>query len=77
MILTIHNLAETYKCLPSEVLARASTLDLYVMDVATQWRNYQHEQQEGRTKEKSSKTLNAGLSIEQMRAMMERARQTA
>ena len=74
MILTIHNLAETYKCLPSEVLARANTLDLYVMDVATQWRNYQHEQQEGRSSQRASQSLNAGLSIEQMKAMMERAR---
>lgn len=43
MILTVHNLAENYKCLPSEVLHRATTFDLYVLDVHTKWVKYQHQ----------------------------------
>lgn len=73
MILTIDNIAYRYKILPTEVLERGTTFDLYVIDIATKWRNYQQEKQEGKTGSTST-TLNAGLSIEQMRAMMERAR---
>lgn len=48
MILSIHNLAENYKCLPTEVLERATTFDLYVLDVHTRWLKYQHERQTGK-----------------------------
>jgi hypothetical protein len=72
MILSIHNLAESYKCLPTEVLERATTFDLYVLDVHTRWVKYQHEQatakQEGRNAQRVPK-----LSQEQLRAMMARS----
>ena len=41
MILTIDTLAERYKMLPSEVLSRSTTFDLYVMDAAMSYHNYQ------------------------------------
>jgi hypothetical protein len=79
MILTVHNLAENYKCLPSEVLARATTFDLYVLDVHTKWVKYQHEQEKIR-QGNSSGTDTAQtfkqpkLSQKQLIAMMERSR---
>jgi hypothetical protein len=44
MIITLDNLATRYHCLPSEALERSSTFDLHVMDIATRWANYQHEE---------------------------------
>lgn len=41
MILTIDTLAERYKMLPSEVMSRSTTFDLYVMDAAMSYHNYQ------------------------------------
>lgn len=49
MVLTLHNLAEKYKCLPSEALERGNTLDLYVLDVSTKWQLYQQAKAEGKT----------------------------
>lgn len=43
MILTVNNLAKTYKLLPSEVMERGNTFDLYVMDIATRYEKYQHQ----------------------------------
>lgn len=43
MILTVHNLAKTYKLLPSEVLGRASTFDLYVLDTFHRYSKYQED----------------------------------
>lgn len=45
MVLTVHNLAETYKCLPSRVMEQATTFDLYVLDVHTKWVKYQQQEQ--------------------------------
>lgn len=43
MILTIDTLAERYKMLPSEVMARSTTFDLYIMDAAMSYHNYQNK----------------------------------
>ena len=48
MVLTLHNLAEKYKCLPSEALQRGNTFDLYVLDISTKWMNYQQDKAEGK-----------------------------
>lgn len=40
MLLALHNLAESYKVLPSEALDRASTFDLYVLDLHLKYNNY-------------------------------------
>jgi len=37
MIITLDNLASRYNCLPSEALAKATTLDLHVLDVSARW----------------------------------------
>jgi hypothetical protein len=62
--LTLDNLAKRYGCLPSDVWARADTLDLYVLDVSSQWSKHQNEQEDlrrqGKTMlgKKSRKPLN-------------------
>lgn len=47
-------MAERYKLLPSELLARASTLDLFIMDAAVSYHNYQHKKQNGQVAEQYS-----------------------
>jgi hypothetical protein len=49
MILTVNNLAKTYKLLPSEVLERASTFDLFVLDVATRYTRHQQDIADGKS----------------------------
>lgn len=47
MILSLDNLAHRYHMLPSEALERATSFDLYVLDVSSKWVQYQHEHAEG------------------------------
>lgn len=49
MLLTLDNLAHRYNCLPSEALGRATTFDLYVLDVSARYSKYQNEIQDGGT----------------------------
>lgn len=71
MILTINNLAKTYGLLPTEVLARATTFDLYVLDVSARWQQHQHEQITGK---KSFTRPPPKLSEREMLDMLKRAR---
>lgn len=48
LVVSIHNLAHTYGLLPSEVMSRATTFDLYALDVATKHSKYQQEKYEGK-----------------------------
>jgi hypothetical protein len=41
----LDSLAERYGLLPGEVLARASTFDLWVFDISTSYRKLQHDRQ--------------------------------
>jgi hypothetical protein len=68
MILTVHNLAKTYKLLPSEALGRASTFDLYVLDVFHRYSKYQEARQQGKAPPAQQ------LSVQQMKAMIEQAK---
>ena len=43
MIMMIDGLAKRYGLLPSEVLNKSNTLDLYVMDIALSFENYHHK----------------------------------
>ena len=74
MILSIHNLAENYKCLPTEVLERATTFDLYVLDVHTKWVKYQHEQEKARRDGHKVIPKAPRLSQQQMLDMIKRTR---
>lgn len=71
MILTLNNLAERYKCLPSEALAKGSTLDLYVLDVSTKWSKRQQDIADGKIQD------DHGLSPQQMQAMLDNVRKGA
>jgi hypothetical protein len=42
-ILQIDGLGKRYGMLPSEVLSRGNTFDLYIMDCALTFENYQHK----------------------------------
>lgn len=68
MILTLNNLAEKYKCLPSEALARGNTLDLYVLDISTKWVKYQNDKAEGKVPQEKVP------SQEELMAMISRTR---
>ena len=68
MILTIHNLAKTYKLLPSEALARATTFDLYVLDLFHRHSKYQEAKANGKSPPAKA------LTVEQMKAMIARAK---
>ena len=70
MILTLDNLASRYHCLPSEALARADTLDLYVLDIGAKWSNHQYEKANGK---ETAKPL-PNLSQEEMLLMVARAK---
>jgi hypothetical protein len=45
LILTIDGLGKRYGMLPSEVLNRSNTFDLYIMDAAMTFENYHHKKQ--------------------------------
>lgn len=73
MLLTLHNLAKTYKMLPSEALSRATTFDLYILDTFSRYVKYQEAKQQG------NHTLAQGikrpaLTVDQMKAMVEAAK---
>lgn len=70
MMITLDNLAHRYNCLPSEALARATTLDLMVLDVGARWANKKHNEANGKKEE----TVTPKLSVEEMKSMIDRVR---
>lgn len=72
MLLTLDNLAHRYQLLPSEALERASTFDLYVLDLSTRWVKYQQEQSNDGL---LGKKPGHNLSQEQMLSMVQRAKE--
>lgn len=72
MVLTLHNLAKTYKMLPSEALACATTFDLYVLDTFHRYSKYQEAQQNDPKAPRSVMGKpRPKLTQEQMRAMLD------
>lgn len=69
MLLSLDSLAHRYSMLPSEALARASTFDLYTLDIQSKWVKYQHELHKSGGKQPIPK-----LSEQQMLDMIKRAR---
>lgn len=51
MILMIDTLADRYKMLPSEVMDRGTTFDLYIMDAAISYHNHQARKDAGKPPE--------------------------
>lgn len=68
MILTVHNLAKTYKMLPSEALGRASTFDLFVLDTFHRYQRYQENKQ----KTNPSAPIPRQMSQDEMKSMLKR-----
>lgn len=66
MILTLDTMAERYKMLPSQVMATASTFDLYVMDAAVSYHNHQQRKANGKSPD---------LSTNEMLEIMKKARE--
>ena len=73
MILTVHNLAENYKCLPSEVMHRATTFDLYVLDVHTKWLKYQHQRSANKQANPNAPEVPV-MSVKDLASMITKAR---
>lgn len=71
MFLTLDNLAQKYKLLPSEALERGNTFDLYVLDLGAKWLKYQRDLADGKT----STVINPQLSQEEMLAMVNRVKE--
>lgn len=69
-ILMIDSLGKRYGMLPSEVLNRSNTFDLYIMDAALTFENYQHK-----------KAMNNGkdpipdYNTDQLQAMLKKVRE--
>lgn len=49
MIMLIDTMAERYGLLPSEVMQRASTFDIFVVDAALGYRRYLEDKANGKT----------------------------
>jgi len=67
MLLSIDAIGKRYSLLPSEVMSRASTFDLVVLDAALGYQSYIQDQADG-------KRATPKLSQEEMMAAMERVR---
>jgi hypothetical protein len=70
MVLTLDNLAHRYNVLPSEALERATTFDLYVLDVSAKWSKYQSDLADGKATKPTQQ-----LSQEQMMEMIKRVKE--
>lgn len=68
MMLTLDNLAHRYNCLPSEALGRASTLDIYVLDLSARYSKYQQDLAEG------GKPQTRNYTQQELQQMMDRVR---
>jgi hypothetical protein len=70
MFLTLHTLAETYNVLPSEALGRATTFDLYVLDLHSKYQRHLEAKANG----KATPGSGSALTEQQMLDMIERAK---
>lgn len=67
-MITIDSIAHRYGCLPSEVMQRATTWDLYVADIAAQHENWQYNKAQGIKQSAPVPTT------EELQAMIDRTR---
>jgi hypothetical protein len=68
-ILMIDSLGKRYGMLPSEVLNRSNTFDLYIMDAALTFENYSHRKAMNNGKEPI-----ADYTTDQLQAMLKKVR---
>jgi hypothetical protein len=67
-LLSIDNLAARYHCLPSEVLVKATTFDLHILDLSTRYQNKLHA-------EANSESSVTPPTEDEMLAMLKRVRE--
>lgn len=70
MVLTLHNLAKTYKILPSEALSSGTTFDLYVLDTYHRYVNYEEQKALGN----APPARKTHYTQEELQAMIDRVR---
>ncbi len=73
-MISLHNLAERYHLLPSEILERGNTLDLQVLDIATKWEIRQKQIAEGKLP-KSGKDPNA-YTVDELQEILKKTKET-
>ena len=66
LILTVDTMAERYKVLPSKIMNEATTFDLYIMDAALSYHNYQHNKSQGKLAE--------NYTVDDLQEIMKKAR---
>lgn len=69
MLITVDKLASRYSLLPSEVLERGNTFDLYVMDIGIRYEYVQQQKRNGTYKKTTPE-----LSETQMAEMLKKTR---
>lgn len=68
----LDSMGQRYGCLPSEILARADTIDISIMVKSIAW----HNERDRRTKEGLAMPTNHGMSTEQLQEMIKQAKDT-
>lgn len=68
MVLTIDALGKRYGMLPSEVMNKGSTWDIFVMDAALTYENYRNEQHMKKYNKQPTVTENTPVTDEKMLA---------
>ena len=63
MMLSLDNLAHRYGLLPSEVIARATTFDLYVIDLSARYERHRTDLAEGKAAPAPKLTQNQMLEM--------------
>ena len=69
LILMIDSLGKRYGMLPSEVLLRSNTFDLYIMDASMSFENYHHQKSLNNGKEPA-----VDYSTDELLQMVQKAR---
>lgn len=75
MALTIDTLGKRYGMLPSEVMNRASTFDVFIMDAAITYENYKNEQSMAKHDPQSVSKENKPVTDESVLAAFEQFKQ--
>ena len=70
-MLILDGLAQRYGCLPSVAIRTADTLDLFVLDVARSWENFQREQAEAK---QNGKPQGHDIPVNTLQEMVERVK---
>lgn len=68
MVLTIDALGKRYGMLPSEVMKKGSTWDIFVMDAALSYENHKHDEMMKKYNNQPTETENKPLTDEKMMA---------